>query len=70
MAVKRLYVVDSESGDVTGYAQTVVEHNPTELVNLVESEGFAVRDVVYEDWPMRTKNDDRPAEFHPLVAAA
>jgi len=55
MAVKRWYVVDSEPGDVTTYAQTVVEHTPVKLVELVESEGFAVRDVAHEDCPTRTK---------------
>ena len=68
MAVKRWYVVDSESGDVTTYAQTVVEHAPAKLVSLLESEGLAVRDVVHEDWP--SGNNDRPAEFYPLVAVA
>jgi hypothetical protein len=70
MAAKRWYVVDSESGDVTTYAQTVVEYAPAKLVNLIESEGFAVRDVAHEDWPTGTKNNDRPAEFCPLVAVA
>jgi SAM-dependent methyltransferase len=70
MAVKRWHVVDSESGDVTTHAQTVVEHDPAELVRLVESEGFAVRDAVHEDWPTGTNNNDRPAEFYPLVAVA
>lgn len=68
MAVMRWYVVDSESGDVTTYAQTVVEYTPTKLVNLLESEGFAVQEVVHEDWPTGPKNSDRPAEFYPLVA--
>jgi SAM-dependent methyltransferase len=70
MAVKRWYLVDSESGGVTTYAQTVVEHAPAKLVNLIESEGFAVRDVAHEDWPTGIKNNDRPAEFYPLVAVA
>ena len=70
MAVKRWYVVDSEPGDVTTYAQTVVEHPPAELVELVESEGFAVRDEVHKDWPTGTKDNDRPAEFYPVVAVA
>jgi SAM-dependent methyltransferase len=66
-AVKRWYVVDAESGTVTSYSQTVVEHTKNDLVELVESEGFSVTEAP-EGWPVVAV--DRPAEFYPFVAIA
>jgi SAM-dependent methyltransferase len=62
MAVKRWYVVDAASGDVTLYSQTMVEYTRDALVQLVESEGFRVSKSA-SDWP---GGDD----FYPLVAIA
>lgn len=67
MAVKRWYVVDSDTNEVTNYSQTVVEHAKSELVRLVEAEGFTVSDAP-GGWP--AGNDDGPPEFYPLVAIA
>ncbi|MDA1279233.1 MAG: hypothetical protein O3B95_04230 [Chloroflexi bacterium] len=66
-AVKRWYVVDVETGVVTLYSQTVVEHGPGELAGMVESHGFRVIEAA-NDWP--TGNTGLPAEFYPLVAIA
>ncbi len=62
MAVKRWYVIDAASGDVTLYSQTMVDHTRDALVQLVESEGFRVS-ISPLDWP--GGND-----FYPLVAIA
>ncbi len=62
MAVKRWYVVDASSGDMTLYSQTMVEYTRDALVQLVESEGFRVSKSA-SDWP---GGDD----FYPLVAIA
>ncbi|MBT4126409.1 MAG: class I SAM-dependent methyltransferase [Chloroflexi bacterium] len=67
MAVKRWYVVDSETNEVTNYSQTVVEHTKAELVKLIEAEGFTVSDAP-GGWP--AGNDDGSPEFYPLVAVA
>ena len=61
MAVKRWYVVDSESGEVALYSQTMVEHDPEALVQLVESQGFRVCEAP-DGWP--TGNEaNRKATF-------
>ena len=67
MAVKRWYVVDSETGDVTAYSQTTVDYSRFELAHLVEAEGFTVSEAD-DDWP--SGNEGQPAEFYPLVAVA
>jgi len=67
MAVKRWYVVDSESGEVASYSQTVVDHAKSDLVDLIEAEGFTVSDAP-GGWA--AGNDDGPPEFYPLVAVA
>lgn len=67
MAVKRWYVIDTKSGDVTLYSQTVVEHEREALVAIVESAGFAVVEAP-ADWA--SGNEGSPAEFYPLVAVA
>jgi SAM-dependent methyltransferase len=67
MAVKRWYLVDAESNDVSIYSQTVVEHSKPELVNLIEAEGFTVLDAP-GGWA--AGNDDGAPEFYPLVAVA
>jgi SAM-dependent methyltransferase len=67
MAVKRWYVVDSGTAEVTRYSQTVVEHTKQELVDIVEAQGFTVSDAP-PDWA--AGNVDEPAEFYPLVAVA
>jgi SAM-dependent methyltransferase len=67
MAVKRWYVVDSESGDVTPYSQTVLDYSRFDLAQLVEGEGFTVSEAP-SGWP--SGNEDQPAEFYPLVATA
>lgn len=67
VAVKRWYVVDSETNEVTNYSQTVVEHAKSELVKLVEAEGFTVSDAP-GGWA--AGNDDGRPEFYPLVAVA
>jgi hypothetical protein len=67
VAVKRWYVVDVESGDVTLYSQTVVEHTKADLASLVASEGFTVSEAP-SGWPI--VDQDRPAEFYPLVVIA
>ncbi len=67
MAVKRWYVIDSESGDVTLYSQTVLDYSRFDLAHLVEAEGFTVSEAP-RDWP--GGNEDQPAQFYPLVAIA
>jgi SAM-dependent methyltransferase len=67
MAVKRWYVVDAGSEEVSIYSQTVVEHSKSDLVDLGESEGFSVGEAP-AGWPI--VETDRPAEFYPLVATA
>jgi len=67
MAVKRWYVVDSETSEVTAYSQTVVEYTKPEIVALIEAEGFRVTDAP-GGWV--AGNDDGPPEFYPLVAEA
>jgi SAM-dependent methyltransferase len=67
MAVKRWYVIDAKSGDVTPYSQTVVDYSRFELAHLVEGEGFTVSEAP-GGWP--SGNEDHPAEFYPLVATA
>lgn len=66
-AVKRWYVVDSATSEVTTHSQTLVEYTRDELVELVESEGFTVSDAP-SNWA--AGNEDGPAEFYPLVAIA
>ncbi len=71
MAVKRWYVVDSETGEVTAYSQTVVDYSRFELAHLVEAEGFTVSEATYsaaETWP--DGSHGQTAEFYPLVAIA
>lgn len=67
MAVKRWYLVDSETSEVTCYSQTVVEHTKSELAELIEAEGFTVSDAP-GGWA--AGNDDGPPDFYPLVAIA
>lgn len=65
--MKRWYVIDAESGEVTSYSQTVVEHTKAELKALIESEGFRVTESP-GGWP--AGNENRSAEFYTLVAVA
>jgi SAM-dependent methyltransferase len=67
IAVKRWYVIDSETSEVTSYSQTVVEHAKSDLVDLIEAEGFTVSDAP-GGWA--AGNDDGSPEFYPLVAVA
>jgi|APSaa5957512535_1039671.scaffolds.fasta_scaffold34760_3 SAM-dependent methyltransferase len=67
MAVKRWYVVDTATSEVTLHSQTVVEYTRDELVVLIEAEGFTVSEAP-GNWA--AGNEDGPAEFYPLVAIA
>ena len=67
MAVKRWYVLDVETGEVTPYSQTVVQHTKDDLVQMVEAEGFTVSEAP-GGWS--AGNEDGPPEFYPLIAIA
>jgi hypothetical protein len=60
--VKRWYVIDTATANVTLHSQTVVEYTRDGLVQLIESQGFRVSEPP-PDWP---GGDD----FYPLVAIA
>ena len=65
--MKRWYVIDTESGEVTTYSQTVLAHSRASLVQLVESQGFKALEQP-AGWPV--VNESQPDEFYPLVAVA
>jgi len=70
VAVKRWYVVDTETTEVTRYSQTVVEYTKSKLVDIVEAGGFRVSESP-AGWPSGSnQNENHPAEFYPLVATA
>ncbi|MBN4064681.1 class I SAM-dependent methyltransferase [Dehalococcoides mccartyi] len=64
-AVKRWYLVDAESGEVSIYSQTVVTYAEADLVTLVESEGFTVSESP-SGWA--TGNEGQSTNFYQLVA--
>ncbi|MBT6706511.1 MAG: class I SAM-dependent methyltransferase [Chloroflexi bacterium] len=65
MAMKRWYVVDAKTGEVTPYSQMVVQHTKDDLVQLIEAEGFTVSEAP-GGWS--AGNEDGPPEFYPLIA--
>ncbi|MAE56802.1 MAG: hypothetical protein CL964_02170 [Euryarchaeota archaeon] len=62
MAVKRWYVIDTGSGDVTRHSQTVVEYTRETLASIVESQGFQAAEQP-AGWP-------GGENFYPLVLNA
>ena len=67
MAVKCWYVLDAETGEVTPYSQTVVQHTKADLVQMVEAEGFTVSDAP-GGWS--AGNEDGSPDFYPLIATS
>lgn len=64
VAVKRWYVVESESGVFERYSQTVQAYSKSEFGELVESCSFEVQDAP-AGWI--TGNESTQGEFYPLV---